>query len=110
MGHKQQAMPFEQMRQNVQQPVQLLKIMAHETRLIILCMLAQRGRMTVTEMMEGSDISQSAFSQHLKILRDRGLVTTEKQALYVYYTLKNQEVQQILTTLYDIYCAERNES
>ena len=70
---------------------QLLKLLANENRLLILCFLAARGEMTVGELVDVVKLSQSALSQHLAKLRADGLVvfrrtapTNESIMLYVF--------------------------
>ena len=51
----------------------LLKLLANENRLLILCRLAVAGEMSVGELVEAADLSQSALSQHLAKMREDGL-------------------------------------
>ncbi len=81
----------------------LLKTLASEERLMILCQLLQ-GEQPVGVLWERSSLSQSAFSQHLAVLRRAGLVKTRKQSQSVYYSLANDNCMQILQTLHEIYC------
>ncbi|MFC4892496.1 ArsR/SmtB family transcription factor [Pseudofrancisella aestuarii] len=84
---------------------EMLKAISHEDRLIILCLLNQK-EMTVGELLEHTNLSQSAFSQHLKVLREKSLVKTRKQSQTVYYSIKNHDVNRILESLYQIYCKQ----
>ncbi len=63
-----------------------LKTIAHPDRLDVLCLLCD-GEMSVGELLAHSNKSQSAFSQHLKVLREQGLVAARKQAQTVFYSL-----------------------
>ena len=82
----------------------LLKSMANETRLMILCQLLD-GDKSVGELNEHIALSQSALSQHLAVLRRERLVTTARQAQSVYYSLASEEVRAVIETLYGLYCA-----
>ncbi|APC97914.1 ArsR/SmtB family transcription factor [Francisella frigiditurris] len=84
---------------------EMLKAISHEDRLIILCLLNQK-EMTVGELLEHTNLSQSAFSQHLKVLREKSLVKTRKQSQTVYYSIKNHDVNRILESIYQIYCKQ----
>ena len=53
-----------------------------------------------------SRLSHSAFSQHLAILREAGLIKTRRVAKTLYYSIQNESVLQILATLKDIFCPE----
>jgi DNA-binding transcriptional ArsR family regulator len=81
----------------------LLKALANEQRLSILCSLLE-GPQSVGQLNEKVELSQSALSQHLAVLREGGLVETEKEAQTVYYSLAEGPAQKVLATLKDIYC------
>ncbi|QEL64100.1 hypothetical protein OTERR_06240 [Oryzomicrobium terrae] len=78
--------------------VRLLKAMAHEERLLILCRLLA-GECSAGELARDSALSQSAFSQHLTVLRGEGLVTSRKEAQTVFYSLARPDVADILYVL-----------
>lgn len=67
------------MRERARNAASLLKSISNENRLLILCHLG-KGEMSVTEINEKFDLSQSALSQHLAILRKDGLVTTRRKS------------------------------
>jgi DNA-binding transcriptional ArsR family regulator len=81
----------------------LLKALANEQRLSILCSLLD-GPQSVGQLNEKMELSQSALSQHLAVLREGGLVETEKEAQTVYYSLAAGPAHKVLATLKDIYC------
>lgn len=81
----------------------LLKALAHEARLMVLCQLLD-GEYSAGALQEGSGLSQSALSQHLARLRDEGLVATRREAQTIYYNLADPNVAQVLETLAAIYC------
>ena len=68
------------------------------TRLLILYTLAERSR-NVTELSNELDVIQPTTSRHLKILRDRGLVTAERQGTTVTYHLADERLIQALDLL-----------
>lgn len=80
----------------------LLKAMSNQTRLMILCQLL-RGEKTAGELNNATQLSQSALSQHLAVLRDRGLVHTRRQSQNIYYSLAGKEPRAIIEVLYSIY-------
>lgn len=96
-------MELEQMAQNAPKAVALLKAMANERRLFILCYLLEE-EMSVGMMSEKLQLSQSALSQHLAWLRRDGLVATRKEAQTVYYRLKSEEVRAMIQLLHSMYC------
>lgn len=81
----------------------LLKALANENRLMIMCTLIG-GEMSVGELNERVPLSQSALSQHLASLREAGLVSTRKEAQTVYYRLEGNEATQVIAVLQSIYC------
>ena len=82
---------------------QLLKTIAHESRLMILCMLV-KNEMTVSEINEFVDLSQSALSQHLAVLRQNNLVETRRESQTIYYSLVDKDLSHIVTSLHDVFC------
>jgi DNA-binding transcriptional ArsR family regulator len=82
----------------------LLKAMANEQRLLILCNLLD-GPLTVGELNERVELSQSALSQHLSVLRETGVVATEREAQSIRYSLPEGVVTRIIGMLHDEFCA-----
>jgi DNA-binding transcriptional ArsR family regulator len=83
----------------------LLKALANENRLMILCTL-MGGEMSVGELNERIPLSQSALSQHLAGLREAGLVKTRKEAQSVFYQLDGDEATRVIAVLQSIYCPD----
>lgn len=81
----------------------LLKAMANPARLVVLCHLAE-GEKSVGELEEVVDISQSALSQHLALLRQRGLVSRRRAGQSIFYSLCGPEAPALLAALYEVYC------
>ena len=88
--------------------VELLKAMANEWRLMILCQLAE-GEKTVSELQEILGLSQSALSQHLAVLRREKIVKSRKQAQSVTYSLAGDEAPKVMNTLHEVFCETRGE-
>ena len=83
----------------------LLKALANEKRLMILCQLTG-GEMTVGALRPRVGLSQSALSQHLAVLRGDGLVAARRDGQAVHYSLCDPAAAQVLTTLAAIFCPE----
>ncbi|MFC3022762.1 ArsR/SmtB family transcription factor [Vibrio zhugei] len=83
----------------------LLKAMANERRLQILCSL-HKQELSVGQLCDKLALSQSALSQHLAWLRRDGLVGTRKEAQTVYYTLTCPKAHSVMTVLHSLYCDE----
>jgi len=82
-----------------------LKALANDQRLAILCCLLE-GPKSVGQINESIDLSQSALSQHLAVLRDKELVETEKQAQTVYYSVPDGNTRRILSLLHECFCGD----
>lgn len=82
----------------------LLKALANEKRLQVLCLLAGSER-SVGEINDLLDLSQSALSQHLAVLREENLVRTRREAQAIYYSLAPGPAGAVMETLHGIYCA-----
>lgn len=89
---------------SVERASTLLKAMSNKRRLVILCYLAENER-SVGELCRLLGISQSALSQHLAKLRHDGLVETRRDAQSIIYSVTPGEVESILGTLHQLYCA-----
>jgi len=83
----------------------MLKVLANEDRLLILCQLSQ-GDKNVGELTELLGIRQPTLSQQLTVLREEGLVTTERKGKYIVYSLASKEAIEIMGTLFQLYCKD----
>ncbi|GHC26470.1 ArsR/SmtB family transcription factor [Aidingimonas halophila] len=83
----------------------LLKAMANENRLRILCLLAGQ-ELSVSELNAKLSLSQSALSQHLAILRRESIVTTRRASQTIYYSLHGEQAHHIISALSDLYAAQ----
>ena len=81
----------------------LLKQLGNQNRLMILCSLIN-GELSVTELNQITDLSQSALSQHLASLRKAELVQTRREAQTIFYSLRGDEAMQVIAVLKSIYC------
>ena len=87
--------------------VELLKAMANEWRLMILCQLSE-GEKTVSELQAILGLSQSALSQHLAVLRREKIVRARKHAQSVSYSLSGDEATKVMQTLHEVFCEAAN--
>jgi len=98
------AFDMEAMRAHAGDAARLLKALANERRLQVLCLLAE-GERSVGEINAMLDLSQSALSQHLAVLREEGLVQTRREAQVIYYALMPGPAAEVMQTLHGIYCS-----
>lgn len=93
----------ERMQAQAEEAADLLKALSNPQRLRVMCLLID-GEKTVGEINAEIELSQSALSQHLAVLRDGGLVQTRREAQNVYYSVAPGPVHRIIQTLHDVYC------
>jgi ArsR family transcriptional regulator len=84
----------------------LLRALSNEQRLLIVCHLAEEGELSVGQLGDRLDLSQSALSQHLARLRAQGIVSTRKQAQTIFYAVADAKTRQVLALLHDLYCPD----
>lgn len=97
------AKPARAIKPHAEKAAELLKALANEQRLMILCNLLE-GPLLVGELNERLDLSQSALSQHLAVLRELKVVVTTREAQNVRYSLPEGVVTQIIGVLYKEFC------
>ena len=81
----------------------LLRALANERRLMILCQLVD-GERSVGELLPLVGLSQSALSQHLAVLREEGVVATRREAQSVRYRIAGPAALKVVATLAEIFC------
>jgi DNA-binding transcriptional ArsR family regulator len=99
-----QASDLAELEPNAEEAAKLLKLLANEHRLLILCQLITHGEMSVSALVAAVGLSQSALSQHLARLREDGLVAFRREAQTLHYRLTDDRAVQVLSTLKQIYC------
>ena len=80
-----------------------LKAMSHPLRLKILCILGER-EYSVQDIVEQVGTSQSNISQHLAILRDKGILASRKDANRVYYRVGDARTLRLISMMRDVFC------
>jgi DNA-binding transcriptional ArsR family regulator len=81
----------------------MLRMLANEDRLLLLCQLTQ-GERCVSELEEQLGIRQPTLSQQLGVLRTEGLVSTRREGKNIYYTIADERVELLLGQLYQMFC------
>jgi len=93
----------EQMSSHSADAAGLMKALGNESRLMILCVLAD-GERSVGDLSEIIPLSQSALSQQLARLRSKDLVRTRRESQTIYYSLAEGPADRVIRLLHDIYC------
>ncbi len=85
-----------------------LKAMAHPLRLKILCILGAHTEVSVQDIVEQVGTSQSNISQHLSILRDKGILASRKDANKVYYRISDPKILNLIGSMRSAFCNMTN--
>ncbi len=80
----------------IERAAYVLKAVAHPVRIGIIDILDQSDRLSVTELQELLGIEQSLLSHHLSNLRDKGILTTQRDGKNVYYSLADRTITGII--------------
>lgn len=94
---------IERMMDNAKRASDFLKALAHESRLMMLCILAE-GEKSVSELEQQLSLRQPTVSQQLARLRADGLVNTRRDGKTIYYSVASDEARTIIGAIYDVFC------
>lgn len=89
--------------EDIDRAAQSMKAMAHPLRLKILCTLGA-DEVSVQDIVELVGTSQSNISQHLAILRDKGILASRKDANRVYYRVGDARTLRLIGMMRDVFC------
>lgn len=98
------APPLDALRTTATRACALLRVLAHEDRLVLLCRLAEREH-TVGELEQALGIVQPTLSQQLGVLRREGLVDTRRDGKYIHYRIASEDALALMQTLHARFCA-----
>jgi len=96
------AMALSELEASAHSAARLLKLLASEQRLLLLCRLIE-GEASVSDLAEHAKLAHSGASQHLAKMRAEGLVETRREAQTIYYRLADPDAVRVLDTLCEIY-------
>jgi DNA-binding transcriptional ArsR family regulator len=94
---------FIEKREHVETAARALKAISHPLRLKILCVVGDQ-EVCVQDIVDAVGTSQSNISQHLGILRDKGVLQTRKDANRVYYRVADQRTLQLIVLMREVFC------
>ncbi len=89
--------------EDIEQASRSLKAMSHPLRLKILCTLGDQ-EVSVQDIVEQVGTSQSNISQHLAILRDKGILASRKDANRVFYRVSDFRTLQLIGMMRQVFC------
>ena len=84
-----------------------LKAMSHPLRLMILCKLGE-DEFSVQDIVDNVGTSQSNISQHLAILRDKGILSARKDANKVFYKVSDFKTLKLIDMMREVFCSKHN--
>jgi ArsR family transcriptional regulator, arsenate/arsenite/antimonite-responsive transcriptional repressor len=87
--------PVERRYPGLEEGAKLFKALGDETRLAIIRQLQEQGEVCACDFSACCDLAQPTVSHHLKVLRDAGVVKTQKQGLWVYYSLNSDKLEAL---------------
>lgn len=93
-----------ELNRHTEQACRLLKVLANQDRLMILCTLAS-GERNVSQLEEVLQIRQPTLSQQLARLRTEDLVVTRRDGKAIYYRLASNEAGRVIDLLHELYCS-----
>ena len=102
-------LPASEISRHASEATALLKVLANEFRLLVLCHLAESGALTARALVERVGISQTALSPHLARLREEGMIAKRKDGQAPTYQLSDPKAEQVLVLLHDLYCRPAGE-
>lgn len=105
-----QRFDLEEMEARAGEVAGILRALANERRVMILCKLLEWGEANVNTLAEGVGLSQSALSQHLAKMRAEGLVTFRRESQTLWYRIADPKIEQLFATLHALFCAQRKVS
>jgi ArsR family transcriptional regulator len=91
---------------DIQPAARALKAMSHPLRLRILCILGD-SEVNVQDIVNEVGTSQSNISQHLAILRDKGIIAARKDANRVYYRVQDGRILNLIGMMRDVFATPR---
>jgi len=91
--------------EHIEQAARSMKAISHPLRLKILCVLGD-AEQSVQDIVDAVGTSQSNISQHLAILRDKGVLRTRKDANRVFYRVTDQRTLQLIAMMREVFCGE----
>ena len=94
---------MEDMKEKAKEVAALLKVLANENRLLILCEIVREPQ-SVSALLGKLQITQSGISQHLAILRANGILDYDKKAQTIIYKVKDDRILKLMETIKMIYC------
>lgn len=92
---------------NAMEVADILRALANERRLMIVCQLVEYGEATVGALVDAVGISQSALSQHLAKMREEEIVTFRRDSQTIWYRIADPRIEELFTALHGLFCRNK---
>ncbi len=104
MTHPAQSLDPASFEANAMDVADVLRALANERRLQILCVLMEQDETNVGTLVSRIGISQSALSQHLAKMRDEGILAFRRESQTLWYRIADARIRELMAELYRLYC------
>ena len=94
---------FGEQEENIETAGQCLKVLSHPSRLRIMCAL-RGGEQTVQNLEYYTGIRQTTLSQHLSLLKSRGVLVSRRETTYSFYRFANDQITELFDLIKEIFC------
>ncbi len=95
---------FDLQEDSIEKAVRCLKVLAHPARLKIICVL-KTGEHSVQQLEDYVGVAQATLSQHLSLLKDRGILISRRQGNFSLYRIANDDMVQLFNMIEKLFCA-----
>lgn len=92
-------------KEQIEQAAHAMKAISHPLRLKILCVLGEQ-EVNVQDIVDAVGTSQSNISQHLAVLREKGIIGSRKDANRVFYSVRDQRTLQLIGLMREVFCGD----
>ena len=94
---------FDHQEESIEKAVRCLKVLAHPARLKIICVL-KTGEHSVQQLEGYVGVAQATLSQHLSLLKDRGILSSRRQGNFSLYRIANEEMVHLFDMIEKLFC------
>ena len=83
-----------------------LKAIAHPTRVLIIDLLSEHKKLCVTDIYKALNLEQAVASNHLNILKEKGVLSSKRNGQKIVYSLKSKTLSTLMTCVKKLYTAD----
>ncbi len=94
-----------QILENSKKATDFIKLLSNQSRLLVLCSIIEKP-LCVNDLVDITQISQSALSQHLARMSKEGMIEGSRRGSKIFYSIKDPNIYKIIKSLHDIFCKD----